>query len=218
MLVCGIDEAGKGPVIGPLVIAGAMFEEEDLPKLKKIGVKDSKLLSINKINELAKEVKKIAKFYKIILVQPKEIDNAVEGNDGLNLNWLEGIKQTEIINELKPDKVIIDCPSPNLKVFRNFILKNLEHKPKSVIVEHKADFFHSCVSAASILAKCKREEEVEKIEKMVGESIGSGYPSNPVCQRFLKNNYEKYPDLIRKSWSTYKVLIDKKNQKTLVDF
>lgn len=216
-LTLGIDESGKGPVIGPLIIAGAMFVEEDLIKLKKLGVTDSKLLKIKKIHELAKEIKKIAKGYKIIIVQPEEIDRAVNSEDGLNLNWLEANKQAEIINELKPNKAIIDCPSPNIPAFRKFLLRKLVHKPE-LILDHKTELKFIEVAAASILAKSKREEEVEKIEKIVGESIGSGYPSNKICQKFLKDNYEKYPKLIRKSWSTYKVLNDKKMQKSLSDF
>ena len=193
-----------------------MFEESDLPKLKKLGVKDSKLLSIKKIHELAAEIKKIAKGYKTIEVLPEEIDRAVEGGDGLNLNWLEGVKQAEIINELKPDKAIIDCPSPNIEVFKGFVSSKLKYK-LILILEHKAEK-HLPVAAASILAKSRREEEVKKIEKLVGESIGSGYPSNHVCQDFLKRNYTKYPNLIRKSWSTYKVLNNKKAQKSLNEF
>lgn len=198
-----------------------MFEEADLEKLKILGVKDSKLLSIKKIHELAKEIKNIAKGFSIILIQPDEIDNAVNGKDGLNLNWLEGKKQALIVNELKPNKVIIDCPSPNIKEYTLFLKKFIDKellKKIELIVEHKADSNHVSCSAASILAKSRREEEVEKIEQFVKQSIGSGYPSNPVCQKFLKENYEKYPQLIRKSWSTYKNLIEKKTQKSLEDF
>ncbi|MCD4768298.1 MAG: ribonuclease HII, partial [Methanosarcinales archaeon] len=45
MLVAGVDEAGKGPVIGPMIVAGVVIEENRLPELKKLGVKDSKVLS-----------------------------------------------------------------------------------------------------------------------------------------------------------------------------
>ncbi len=194
-----------------------MFEEQDLEKLKKLGVTDSKLLTIKKIHKLAKEIKEIAESYKIILVQPEEIDRAVNGGDGLNLNWLEAVKQAEIINELKPDKVVIDCPSPNITAFKKFLLRKLIHKPE-IILDHKTELKFIEVAAASVIAKSCREEEVEKIEKLVGESIGSGYPSNLVCQKFLKENYNKYPEIIRKSWSTYKNLINNKKQKSLSDF
>ena len=101
-LVCGIDEAGRGPVIGPLVIAGVVVNKEGLDKLKEIEVKDSKLLPHRKRIELSKKIKEIAESYDIIIIEPDEIDDAVDGNNELNLNWLEGIKSSEIINKLNP--------------------------------------------------------------------------------------------------------------------
>ena len=63
-----------------------------------------------------------------------------------------------------------------------------------------------------------REENVKAIEEKVGESIGSGYPSNPKCVDFLKRNYKKYPSIFRKSWETYKKVVDSKKQRNLGDF
>ena len=94
-----------GPVIGPMVMAGVLIEEKDLPKLKSLGVKDSKLLTKEKREELFKKIIKTVKKYKIIIIPPKEIDNALE-SDHLNLNWLEAHKSAEIINRLKPNKAI----------------------------------------------------------------------------------------------------------------
>src|SRR3989344_222274 len=160
-LICGSDEAGRGPAIGSLFIVGAMFNEEDVPKLKEIGVKDSKLLTHKKRKELSKEIEKLAVEIKIIQVKPKEIDEAVSDDNGFNLNWLEAKKQAEIINQLKPHKMIIDCPSPNIKAYTDYLKKLLDQellKTIQLIVEHKADFnFPSC-SAASIIAKCEREK------------------------------------------------------------
>ena len=217
VLVLGIDEAGKGPVIGSLFMAGILFNERDLPKLKNLGVKNSKLLIHKKRLELEKGILKLSKKHKIIEITPKEIDSAVNSENS-NLNWLEAEKVSEIINSLKPDKAIIDCPSPNLKAYENYILERLKNKKIKLIVEHKADFFHSVVSASSIIAKIHREKNVEKIEKLVGESIGSGYPSNPVCQNFIKRNYKKYPEIFRKSWATYKNIVKIKSQKNIGDY
>ena len=216
-LVLGVDETGRGPAIGPLIIAGAMFNEKDLHKLKSLGVKDSKLLAHSKRIELAKEIRKIAIKIKIIQIKPKEIDEAVESEIGLNLNWLEALKQAEIINELNPDKAIIDCPSPNIKKYKEYLQRLLKVKTE-LIVEHKADFKYLPVGAASIIAKVEREKEVVKIEKFVGESIGSGYPSNLVCQEFIKHNIDKYPEIFRKSWMTYKNHKSAKLQKKLNEF
>jgi len=127
-LICGIDEAGRGPVIGPMVIAGVLIEEEKLQKLKSLGVKDSKLLTKKKRNQLFKKIIKTIKQYKILILPPKEIDNALESDD-LNLNWLEAHKSAEIINKLKPDKVIVDSPSNNCEAYTRY-LRKLLHNPK----------------------------------------------------------------------------------------
>jgi len=112
-LILGIDESGKGPVIGPLIIVGYMIKESDLNKLKTLGVKDSKLLTHKQREKMVDKIKELAEDYKIITIQPREIDEAVESKDkNMNLNWLEAKKQADIINELDPDVAYIDCPSP----------------------------------------------------------------------------------------------------------
>jgi len=214
--VLGVDEAGRGPVIGPLVIAGVIMDEKDLPKLEKLKVKDSKLLTPKQRETLAKKLRKFK--HEIIIIPPDEIDHAVKGNDGLNLNWLEARKTVEIINELKPDKAIIDSPSPNIKAYTSYLRDYLHHKKVELICRHKADVKYPIVAAASIIAKSTREEEVKKIEKMVGQSIGSGYPSNPVCKAFLEANWDRYPGIFRKSWASYKRIIKKLGQKRLEEF
>ena len=217
MLTLGIDEAGRGSCIGSLFIAGASFEEKDIPKLKKIGVKDSKLLTHKKRLELETKIKRLAKKYKIIKVTPPEIDNAVDGNNSLNLNWLEAHKTAEIINELNPDKVILDCPSPNIEKYKNYVKKLLKNKDIELIVEHKADLHYLPTAAASIIAKVEREKEVAEIKKKYGD-IGPGYPSNPITQKFIKENLYKYPEIFRKSWSTWKNHNNTKKQKKLDEF
>jgi ribonuclease HII len=216
-LVLGVDEAGRGPVIGSLFIAGALFDEKDVPKLKKLGVKDSKLLLHKKRIELEVQIKRLAKKYKIIKVSPQEIDHAVDGGTGLNLNWLEAHKTAQIINELNPDKVILDCPSPNIGKYTEYVRKLLKNKDVELVVEHKADLNHIECSSASVLAKCSREEEVEQLKRKYG-NIGPGYTSNEVTQRFIKENYDKYPEIFRKSWSTWKNQNNNQTQKKLDEF
>ena len=216
-LVAGIDEAGRGPIVGPLIIAGILINEEDSAKLKTIGTKDSKLLTHKKRIALAKQILKIIKNQKIILVQPNEIDNAVQGHDGLNLNWLEARKTAEIINHLRPDKAIIDCPSPNIKAYSNYLKKFINNQNIEIIVEHKAEKYEP-VAAASIIAKVAREDEVEKIEKKIGQKIGTGYMSNHQCQEFVKKNFDKHPELFRKSWIPYKKQVEEKEQKKLNEY
>jgi len=216
-LICGVDEAGRGPVIGPMVMAGVLIEESDLPKLKSLGVKDSKLLTKKKREQLFEKIKQTVKQYKIIIMPPKEIDNALESDD-LNLNWLEAHKAAEIINKLNPDKVIVDSPSNNCEAYTRY-LKKLLHNPKSLqlICIHKADLKHMEVGAASILAKVTRDKEIEKIQEKYGNT-GPGYMSNPITQKFLKENWEKHPEIFRQTWIPYKNHKHMKFQKTLEEF
>ena len=215
MKVLGIDEAGRGSIIGSLFIVGTLFEEKNIKKLKELGVKDSKLLTHKKRIELTKEIKKLGKV-KVIKILPMEIDNAVDKDDNLNLNWLEAEKTVEIINKLKPDKAIIDCPSVNTSSYKEYI-KNRLNFNVNLVVENKADVKYVESGAASIIAKVEREKEVSELKKKYGD-IGPGYPSNEITQKFVKENYDKYPDIFRKSWSTYKKIINSKKQKSLGDF
>jgi len=218
-MILGCDEAARGPVVGSLVIAGVLVEDSKLENLKKLGVKDSKLLKHPRRVALAEQIKKLADDYKIIVVSPKEIDEAVESKDKhMNLNWLEAHKIAQIVNELSPDKVYLDCPSPNIKKFTSYLRELIDDEKAEIIAEHKADVTYPIVSAASILAKVKREEEVAALEQMTGQSIGTGYAANPICQKFLKENWDKYPDIFRKSWVTWKDHKVMKVQKKLDEF
>jgi len=218
MKVLGIDEAGRGPCLGPLVICAVLMEEKDIDRLVKLNVKDSKLLTPKQRQEMFEDLKKTAKKYKAIIVDPKEIDSAVEKKNGLNLNWLEAEKAAELINILKPDKAIMDCPSPNIPAFTSYIRERLDNKKIIIQAEHKADLNYTIVSAASIIAKVTRDNEIKKIQSKIKEPIGSGYPADPVTKEFLKKNYKKYSEIFRKSWSCYKKVAQGKKQKSLGEF
>ncbi len=215
--IMGIDEAGKGPVVGPLVIAGAMFEESDAKKLKALGVKDSKLVPREKREELFGKIKKIAKSYKVIQVGPKEIDQRFSVNT--NLNQLEAIKFADIINELKPDVVIIDTPTVNTKGFEMYLRKFLEHECV-IKCENYADKNHVEVGAASILAKVIRDGEIKKIEKKTGETIGAGYPSDPITIKFVEKAFKskKWLEHIRQTWFTFQRIKEENEQKRLSEW
>lgn len=201
MIICGTDEAGRGPIISVMVLCGVSIEETDLEKLKNLGVTDSKLLTPVKRTNLAKELPNIVNF-SMKVVTPQEIDEAVN-SEITNLNWLEADKTIEILEELKPDSAIIDCPSPNITAYENYIKNKLVTSIK-IKAEHKADLNHLIVGAASILAKVKRDEEIEKLKEKLGIDIGSGYPSDPKTKIFLKNYWNVYPEIFRKSWAPYK--------------
>ncbi len=218
-IICGIDDAGKGPVIGPMLVAGAAIDEKDLHKLKAMGVKDSKLLSPKQRELIYTKLIKEVKRYKIIKIPPEEIDKYVLSEE-TNLNWLEAEKMAEIINALRPDEVIIDCPSNNKIAFAEFLEKKITVKT-SLRCEHKADRDYLVVGAAAIIAKVTRDREIELIKKRIGFNFNSGYPSDQITKKFLKENWDKYPEIFRKSWSSYREYSEgkkSKKQKSLMDF
>jgi ribonuclease HII len=216
-LVCGIDEAGRGPVIGPLVMAGVIIEEGDSDKLRKLGVKDSKLLTPQKRKQLFVKIKGTVKKYEILVIDPVEIDAALK-SDHLNLNWLEAHKAADIINVLSPDKAIIDSPSNNCAAYKRYLARLLKNKGVELVVEHKADVNHVECAAASILAKVTRDAEIEKIKKSIGNNFGSGYLTDPKTKDFLEKKFNIHPEIFRKSWIPYKELVEAKKQKRLEEF
>ncbi len=215
MLISGIDDAGRGPVLGPMVLAGVLIDEKDEHKLKDIGARDSKTLTPKRREELAKKIKKIVKSYHIVIIHASEIDHKLA--HGINLNDIEALKAAEIIDKLNPGKVILDCPSNNKKAWKNKVYEHIKNKNIILICEHKAERFPP-VGAASILAKVTRDEEVAKIQKIIPFDIGSGYSSDPRTQKFMKEHLNEYEELFRKSWSTYQNHKEGKKQRNLGDF
>lgn len=223
MLILGIDDSGRGPLIGPMVLAGVLLEEKQEKFLKEEGVDDSKKITHPKRILLAGIIKDNSIAHKICLVFPEKIDHSIL--TGTNLNTLEAITCGQIISELRKERkerirVIVDCPSVNINAWRNTLLGFIEDNSNlDVVCEHKADANHPSVSAASIIAKVAREEEVEKLQKEYG-NIGSGYPSDPVTKEFLKKNGIRLRDsgIFRKTWATWKQMFPEDNQKTLGEF
>ena len=217
MKVCGIDEAGRGCIIGPLVICGAVIDEKKEDTLKELGVKDSKLLTPLQRERIAKVLPQHVK-YQLILIPPAEIDKNVLSEDGANLNWLEADKSVELINMLNPDTALIDCPSTNTKAYHEYIAERLMAKSITFKTEHKADSKYLIVGAASILAKVARDAEIEKIKQHVGEDFGSGYMADPKTAAYLKKAWDKHPEIFRHSWTPYRLIAGLKKQKKLGEY
>lgn len=224
MLTIGIDDAGRGPIMGPMILAGVLIDKNSETALKKYPIRDSKQLTHPKRIELSKIIKEGVLAYETVRAIPEEIDNALK--TGINLNRLEAMKMAEVINSLNNGKqkinVIIDCPSTNIKKWREILMEYIkEPKNLNIVCEHKADANYLPVSAASILAKVKREEEVEKIKDKYGKT-GSGYTSDPYTIEFLKEHGKKLKDsgIFRKSWATWRNMFPEaeKEQATLDKF
>lgn len=213
--VCGIDEAGRGPVIGPLVMAAVKVTVDKIQNLKNIGVKDSKMLSPLQRERLFDQIIELVDDYKIIELSPEEIDIALN-TEGTNLNWLEADTSVELITQLNPDKAILDCPSNNIQAFTEYVNQRIKTKTE-ILCEHQADAIYPEVSAASILAKVTRDKRIHELKQKINIDFGSGYPSDPKTIKFLKENWDKY-DFFRKSWSSWKKLAVQKKQKSLGEF
>jgi ribonuclease HII len=202
MLVAGIDEAGRGAVIGPLVIAGVLVGEEAFQKLKDLGVKDSKLLTAHRREVLSAEIRKLVKDCNVVKLWPKEIDVVVNSGRKLHkLNRLEAQTMARVIEALKPDKVYVDAADVLEQRFKHHILECLSFRTK-IVSEHMADRNYVVVSAASIVAKVERDMEISELASKYGD-LGSGYPSDPRTVSFLARCIAKestYPDFVRKSW------------------
>jgi ribonuclease HII len=218
-MICGIDEAGRGSVIGPLVIAGVNFENDS--KLIKYNIRDSKKISPKRREKLNAIINEISTDYELIIISASDIDNLREV---MTINEIEENVFSKIIEKLKPDISYIDAADVNEKRFGDNIFSKISVKTK-IISKHKADEIYPIVGAASILAKFRRDLEIIKIskelEKKLNLPLGSGYPSDPKTIKFLKNWLEKYnefPPHIRKSWKTSQELLKKNKIKKLDDF
>jgi ribonuclease HII len=197
-----------GPVIGPLVICGVCFHKKKLSILDQLGVKDSKKLSPNKRKELSTFLLDTCHSYKLNVITPQEIDDRQKSR--MTLNKLEIINISEMLNELRPNHVYIDAADVNEKRFGNTIHSLLAYSPARIVSKHKADDTFPVVSAASILAKNKRDEIVSQLNEIYGH-FGSGYPSDERTITFLRNWIsinKKAPPIARKSWETTKRLLD----------
>jgi ribonuclease HII len=206
MLVAGVDDAGRGCAIGPLVIAGVLMDECDLPKLIELGVKDSKLLSAHRREVLAPEVKRVARSYEVVKLSPRQIDDVVlSGRKLRRLNWLEAQTMAKVIGALRPDKAYVDASDVLEERFKADILDCLPFRIP-IVSEHKADRTYPIVSAASIIAKVERDREIAELAKVHGD-FGSGYPADPRTTSFLQRCLKKmgeYPDFVRRSWKPVK--------------
>jgi ribonuclease HII len=205
-LIAGVDEAGRGCVLGPLVVAGVMVKAENLPILTELGVKDSKLLTPKKRELLYSAITELAEKYQTIKVMPHQIDKVVESARKLHkLNRLEAQTMAQIIEALKPDEAYVDAADTVEHRFGNHIKECLKIKTR-VISKHKADRIYPIVSAASIIAKVERDREIANLRLEYG-NFGSGYLTDEKTMVFLKELLEKndeYPDFVRKSWKPAK--------------
>ena len=215
--ILGIDEAGRGSVIGPLVVAGVMIDEKDNEKLRKMGGRDSKMLKPEQREKLYPLIKKIAKDYVVLKISAKQIDDWRAGKK--NLNVIEAEHMAQIIKAMAADKAYVDAPQVSTGKFRAVLMK-LAKNHTEIIAENYADKNYPVVSAASILAKVERDREVEQIKKIVGFDFGVGYSHDERSIEFVKKCLKEkvWLEYLRHSWVTVSDLKKKQVQKGLKEF
>jgi len=202
--ICGVDDAGRGPMLGPLVIAGISLEKKNIKKLSMLGVKDSKKLNPKLREQLYKNIIEIVDDYYITKISPRSIDASVKKHC---LNTLEAKYMAKVVSKLNPDVSYVDsCDVNPIRFGREISKLSDNHKIKSY---HRADSRFVVVSAASILAKVSRDRVIMKLQK--DHNLGSGYPSDSVTVKFVTKYYKKnheMPKFVRKSWKPVQKIIE----------
>ncbi len=204
--VTGVDEAGRGPVIGPMVICGAHVDQRALAAVESMGLKDSKKLTPKKREAFAAALRETLD-YRLAVLGPGEIDARVYAEN--TLNELEVHHFADIIREARPAIAYLDACDVNPERFGLNVRRRLDFELE-IVSCHEADDKYPIVMAASILAKVHRDGLIQQLSEQLGEDVGSGYPNDPVTIEFLRSYFKKHkkmPDCCRKSWRTTGAII-----------
>lgn len=201
----GLDEAGRGPVLGPMVMGGIVIPEKKEKIVERMGVKDSKKVTPKRRAVLSRKLTKMFE-YELVEISAKDID--LMRAKGINLNQIEKLAMKQIIRKLDSDKIIIDA----LDVKEGRLQEEMQEYAgpnREVLAEHKADENYLAVGAASIIAKHRRDQIIDELNRNYIKTtkdrngIGSGYPSDPKTKAFLKQyTYDEMPEFVRRSWGT----------------
>lgn len=214
--IAGIDEAGRGPVIGPLVIAGIVIEPTQEDALIEWGVRDSKQLTPRRREALEHRIHQLANQVEILEISAKEIDTQRQQKRSLNI--LEAQWMAQVLNKLNWDIAYVDASDVNAERYGRQISAQLKTKNK-VVSEHKADSAYPVVAAASVLAKVRRDQRIVELHQSYG-NFGSGYPNDPKTRQFLSDwikTHSTFPDIVRKTWETARSIRAANRQQTFKD-
>lgn len=202
--ILGIDEAGRGPVIGPLVVAGVLVDAEVENSLIRLGLKDSKQVRRPERRRLAKEIEMHAREIRILAYSPAQLE--------VNLNHVELSAFAHLVRELSPSRVVVDAPVPprSIPQFVDLLRRKAStHDELEIVAENRADENHAIASAASIIAKVYRDEALQRLHKLYGD-FGWGYPVELKTRSFLRDWYERhrrFPPCVRTRWRTVRQIV-----------
>ncbi len=214
--VLGLDEAGRGSVLGPLVVGGFCLTEDGAAGLRERGVRDSKLLSRPRRESIYDALGAVGEMRSVAL-PPRTIDRWV-AHGGLNELELRAFAQ--IARELAPDVVYVDACDPNAERFGRR-LEAVVGAEVTVISRHRADATEPVVGAASIVAKVRRDRALDGLRRRLGAQVGSGYPSDPVTREFVERTVlagGPCPGWMRESWAPVQRVKRRRSARTLDEF
>ena len=205
-IICGIDEAGRGSLLGPIIVAGVCVTKKSISEMVEKGIKDSKLLGPKKRQVLFGHVISVAESICVCRINIEDIDSHVFRN---NLNLLEAEAMAITIRNMKSDKTYVDSCDVNPSRYQRTIKSFLKQNNTKLVSMHHADRLNVVVSGASIIAKVIRDSEISKIRLKYGD-VGSGYPSDKKTIKFVKEWFRQkneIPPFARKSWKPAKMIV-----------
>lgn len=206
----GIDEAGRGPMLGPMVICGLRFDTDSSEFFSSLGIKDSKLLTPKKREGVFEAILEESAGCAIREISAQTIDT--ERARGISLNEIELEAFVDITRELLASVVYVDAADVKAERFGSQIAERSGLLPQGlkVVSEHRADLTYPIVSAASIIAKVTRDRNIERLHEVHGD-FGSGYPSDSKTVQFMKQiviEGGEMPSFVRRSWESVRRLIE----------
>jgi ribonuclease HII len=213
IVICGVDEAGKGAVLGPMVVAGVACK--DAAFCEGRGWRDSKLLTPARREVLYEEIRSACRV-SVVCISSAEIDTL---RTETGMNEIVARAHARVISALQPARGYVDACDVNARRYGERVTAHLTH-PCAVIAEHKADRTYPIVAAASIVAKVTRDRAISGLRDEYGD-LGSGYPSDATTLAFLETYIRERgspPACARRSWKTVGYILERQMQKTLFDF
>lgn len=173
----GCDEVGTGDYFGPIVVCSCYVRDDQIETLKRLGVKDSKLLMDDVIIDLALKLKNIVTC-SILVLSPEKFNSLYKTEDD-NMNFIKACLHNNAINSIlkkldnvKPDAILIDEFTPKEKYLH--YLRKLQNVEKDVILIPKGERVHVSIAAASILARAAFLKEMHELSKLVKVELLKG--------------------------------------------
>lgn len=197
----GVDEAGRGPVLGSMFVAGVAIPQDHPVRDQVV---ESKSTTVQQITTIVRSLYHADSIrIQVREVTAQQIDEC-ESITTLTSRVMDEISQSlaDASNDAHTDLFVDACHSSPEQFKAEFDTARYA----STTVEHKADENHSSVSAAGCVAKLHREKHIENLnEKYTNFQIGSGYPSDTTTRNFLEEYYTQtgeFPTETRVSWNT----------------